>query len=1106
MRKLLLLLFILSNFVLGRDDYYKNRILFCMNKDISALGIEYKNKTAVTNRAQLNELLNKYQVVKLGRWLTAAKEYEIDGDVKLVNIYRAEFTSDKSWDELQNILNDFRMIADIHSAHLEGIHRIVQQTDPYTPNDPRFNEQWWLTKIMADYAWGLWGAETPGDTTVLIGIVDTGVDYEHPELENVLFWNLGEDANGDGKITSADENGVDDDGNGFVDDFRGWDFVGSTESLGAHPDNDVRPPDAGPNQELSHGTHVGGITAATVDNGIGVASVSYRSKIIVTKHAYDDDLTEPGVYYGYDGIEYCAQMGAHIINCSWGGSGYNPYAQNVINNVVNTYGCIIVCAAGNDGTDNDLYHHYPSDYDNTIGVAALTIGDTKAEYSNYGSCLDISAPGGSGYTSATGILSTIHYNAGEYASWPGTSMSSPVVAGSFALVKAFFPEKDRDWLIDAVLFSADTIDYINPGYEGELGTGRVNVYHAIAWQIYPYLTIQSYDYSVIDDNGDGQLNPGESAYLNLTIENNENWIDADNVSVTLSSTSSDVSFPDPNAEFGNIPAGSSASNSSDDLIFEVSTNSKLDTIPIIVTIRANQTSSYPYEVEETIEVLPSMNQAGFPITITAISAPVGCDSILSDSDKEIIFIGENDSLYVYDADGSIASGFPVYIGYTSCAPIVADVDNDNQKEIVIINRNALLRIFEINGSILLEKDFDEDFRGDAAVANMDSDANLEIVFGTRDRKLHIVKIDGTELSEFPLESSSRIIEGVALADLTGNGFPEIVFGNYDDELLVVTALGDTLTNWPIALSDRITASPIIASLDNNYHIFVATRDDTVLRINVNGTIEAKYSADDDINSYPAVCDINDDDLLEIFFGTDDGKLHAIDFSGNSIEPFPLQLDGSISTSPVFADFGNDNDIEIIIGTEAGKLYILNKEGSNYSNFPAMFEGHLDGSPCVADVDNDGDFEVIIGGDNGLNVLDINADKGYQDLWQTYLANNRRTGYYKFQPTGSGIDNRLLKPIEYNLLQNYPNPFNPETMIEYSLASNSTVELLIYNLLGQKVRTLVSGVQPIGVYKMNWDGKNDNGKNVVSGIYIYQIKMKGKDNKLRTMTKKMLLIK
>jgi len=100
----------------------------------------------------------------------------------------------------------------------------------------------------------------------------------------------------------------------------------------------------------------------------------------------------------------------------------------------------------------------------------------------------------------------------------------------------------------------------------------------------------------------------------------------------------------------------------------------------------------------------------------------------------------------------------------------------------------------------------------------------------------------------------------------------------------------------------------------------------------------------------------------------------------------------------------------------------------------------------------------------------------------------------------------LKPAEYSLFQNYPNPFNPATTIAYSLASNSKVELTVYNLLGQKVRTLVSGVQSMGVYKMNWDGKNDNGRNVVSGIYIYQIKMKGKDNKLRTMTKKMLLIK
>ncbi|MBE9509439.1 MAG: T9SS type A sorting domain-containing protein, partial [Bacteroidetes bacterium] len=454
----------------------------------------------------------------------------------------------------------------------------------------------------------------------------------------------------------------------------------------------------------------------------------------------------------------------------------------------------------------------------------------------------------------------------------------------------------------------------------------------------------------------------------------------------------------------------------------------------------------------------------------------------------------------------------VYVGYTTGAPVVADMDQDGQKEIVVANRSGILYIIRNNGSILLQQSFGEQVHSAAAVSNLDGDANLEVVFGTMTRNLHVVKIDGSEVSGFPVNHPSPIKQGAGLGDLTGNGTPEIVFGLFNNELHVLTASGDTLENFPITLDSKIMCKPVIAHIKTetteDRYIVVITDNDDLLRIGIDGSITTLYSSPALLYSQPSLCDINKDDVLDILLGTDSGKLYAFNINtGDSLTNFPVLLEGKIRTTPVFADFNGDGVLEIAVSSEGCYLYVLNSDGSNYTNFPALFDGLVNGSPCIADVDNDGDFEVITGGHSGLNVIDISGSKGSQKLWRTFQADNRRTAYYKFETSSSGIsDNEQLKPTEYSLSQNYPNPFNPATTIAYSLASNSKVELTIYNLLGQKVRALVSGVQPMGVYKMNWDGKNDNGRNVVSGIYIYQIKMKGKDNKLRMMTKKMLLLK
>ena len=188
MKKLLFLFLILLQFVWAEDGYFHNRVLFCLTRDHPDLTIKYQNGTYQTDVPELNTLLQKYQAVKIEKWLTSADDRDVVGDVNLSKVYRVEFSSPYSDAKLQEIKNEFANVPGVISADFESINYIMDeaQNDPYTPNDPRYSEQWYVKKIQANDAWGLWDG-TPGSTDVLVGVVDTGIDYEHPELENVLY-------------------------------------------------------------------------------------------------------------------------------------------------------------------------------------------------------------------------------------------------------------------------------------------------------------------------------------------------------------------------------------------------------------------------------------------------------------------------------------------------------------------------------------------------------------------------------------------------------------------------------------------------------------------------------------------------------------------------------------------------------------------------------------------------------------------------------------------------------------------------------------------------------------------------------------------------------
>lgn len=276
-----------------------------------------------------------------------------------------------------------------------------------TPNDANYGSLWGMAKISAPQAWDL----NTGSSTVVIANIDTGIKYDHPDLAANMWTNAGE----------VNNNGLDDDGNGFVDDYYGYDFFFN---------------DANPMDENGHGTHTAGTLGAVGNNSIGVAGVNWNVRIMAIK-IYDSDglgTTSAMLINAYNYIRTMKNRGVNIrvTNNSYGGCdeacGYDQATKDAIDALGRT-GVLQVFAAGNDGLNIDTSPMYPAAYDSPwiVSVANSTSTDARSGSSNFGVAnVDLAAPG-------TGILSTIN-SGGLYATLTGTSMATPHVAGAAALL------------------------------------------------------------------------------------------------------------------------------------------------------------------------------------------------------------------------------------------------------------------------------------------------------------------------------------------------------------------------------------------------------------------------------------------------------------------------------------------------------------------------------------------------------------------------------------------------------------------------------------------------------------------------------------------------
>jgi len=340
----------------------------------------------------------------------------------------------------------------------------------YTPQDPFYSEQWYLEKIDAATAWEVGGF---GLNEIAVAVLDTGVDINHPDLKANIWHNQEEK-----------KDGLDNDGNGYIDDIDGWDFLSES------PDPRPKLNEGYNKTAVHHGTLIAGIIAAESNNNEGIIGLSPKIKIMALRAL--DSQGNGKVGDVIRALYYALEKGAKIINLSFVGPNKSRFLEEALEEAYKQ-GVIIVAASGNERSDASSYNLnlnpvYPICYDVgkdanfIIGVGATDRWDKRADFSNYGyNGVDISAPG-------TGFFGTLFYDGGnsEFQSyyggyWSGTSLATPLVASAAALVLSQNPLLKPEEVINILLESTDNIDILNPNFAGQLGKGRLNAGKAIVY-------------------------------------------------------------------------------------------------------------------------------------------------------------------------------------------------------------------------------------------------------------------------------------------------------------------------------------------------------------------------------------------------------------------------------------------------------------------------------------------------------------------------------------------------------------------------------------------------------------------------------------------------
>jgi serine protease len=456
----------------SHTEHVSGQILFKIHPQYRAYCQE--DKIDIPGLSQRIESLQPLQLRKNFRVSTPAAKRNPSGVPDLSLVYELQFRGPLDLEMAINHLLGHPAVSYAEPRYIYAT--FLQPNDPLADTTGGGANQWYLAQIMAREAWDL----STGDTSVVIGVTDSGISFLHPDLRKNLAINL-----------QDPPDGIDNDGDGYVDNFRGWDFAGLDGN--GFGDND-------PSHVSKHGVSVTGISSATPNNGIGSAGTAYHCRYLPVKAS--PDSRPDAITHGYESVLYAAQQGAQVINCSWGGRVRSQLAEDVIDYVTLVHQAGVVAACGN--TPRDL-RFYPAAFDKVLSVTNLQFDDTVCcpggLGTTYSYSVDVGAPGWK-LSGPTGNSS--------YEGFSGTSAASPVAAAVVGITCAYFPDYTGFQAAQRVRVTTDAHYQIpfNQEFAGKLGTGRVNMYRALTDPRKPSIRLQ--ERQITNQQGDHILLPGDT--------------------------------------------------------------------------------------------------------------------------------------------------------------------------------------------------------------------------------------------------------------------------------------------------------------------------------------------------------------------------------------------------------------------------------------------------------------------------------------------------------------------------------------------------------------------------------------------------------------------
>ncbi len=613
------------------------------------------------------------------------------------------------------------------------------------------------------------------------------------------------------------------------------------------------------------------------------------------------------------------------------------------------------------------------------------------------------------------------------------------------------------------------------------------------YNMFPYVNLD--DYTISDENtgdSDSVFNPGESVELTLQIQNLQGWSDAEDVSVVLNTNNTGLTFSVDSLYWANLTVGQTISNQLP-ISLVIADTVKSGEIAIPVTISARSSNGF-FEKDYEIEMQISMAQANWPYVNSVLHSNVA-GIVRYDGEENLVLFGKSGKMTILNQGDDYAaqavSHEAVIKKELFSNPAIADLDNDGTDEIVTVSLEGEVYITNSSGDSLYYREIDEYVTSNPVIADFDNDGDLDILVIDVYANAIIFDLQGNMISDNQIALDVPCLANPSVADIDDDNIPEIVFCTVDSTLHAINYQGVYAAGFPVEMTKRqvketlITPYKEIITVDIAGNINYFDNEGSLLRTVVTG--EA-------LGSNLILTDFNGDYYYETCFISQSNMMYVFDSDGVPFMNWPVHLSDSPVFDPVTADINNDGLPEVIVTLDNREIRIFSYDGTEMNISPILTTETAKSPVFLHDVDEDDDLEFFIGFDAGIMAIDFKEHSGNLDYWMHPRCNQQRTGsLYGVMPVGneSNTVNKFTNIVNLP----YPNPFNPETEISYSLNSEQNVNISVYNIKGQKVRTLTDKLQDKGQHSVVWHGKDDQNKDVSSGVYFFKLNI-GKEKHYR----------